>query len=117
MPKAKPKATMMVADGSGGLVQVVDHSFDPPLNWTIRFEVPKADAETWLRYFYAECYRREWSSGGIGQIDASENSGSISVNGGNPDKPQLEWRPKPRTKRLQVRPTKCARPLLGTRPN
>ena len=89
MSKAKAKATIMVADGSGGLVQVVDHRFDPPRNWPIRFEVPKADAETWLRYFYAECHRREWSSGGIGQIDASENSGSISVNAGNPGKPQL----------------------------
>jgi hypothetical protein len=33
MPKAKPKATIMVADGLGGLTQVQDRRFEPPRDW------------------------------------------------------------------------------------
>lgn len=89
MPKSKPKATMMVADGRGGLMRVEDRRFEPPGDWPIRFDVPKPEAGAWLRYFHAERERRDWSSSGIGQIDASENSGSISVNGGSSEKPQF----------------------------
>lgn len=32
---------------------------------------------------------REWRSGGISQVEATENRGSITVNEGNPDKPKL----------------------------
>ena len=88
MAKAKPKAKMMVADGAGGMVQVQDRRFEAG-DWPIRFEVSKEQADTWLRYFYAECERREWSSSGIGQLEARENSGSITVNPGGAGKPQL----------------------------
>jgi hypothetical protein len=89
MPKSKPKATIMVAGANGDLVPVQDRRFDPPRDWPIQFEVAAGDADLWLRYFYDQCARHGWSSGGIGQIDRSENSGSISVNQGSPDKPQL----------------------------
>src|SRR5947209_2900911 len=89
MAKAKSKATAMVADGAGGLMQVPDRRFEPPGDWLIRFEVPREHADIWLKYLYAECHRRRWSSGGIGQMEARENSGSITVNTGGPDQPQL----------------------------
>jgi hypothetical protein len=70
-----------------GVVQ--DLRFEPAKHWPLRFELPSEQAETWLRYFYAECESRGWSSSSMGQIEARENSGSISVNAGTPDKPQL----------------------------
>jgi hypothetical protein len=79
----------MVAGANGGLVPVHDRRFDPQRDWPIRFEIEAADADLWMRYFYDQCARRGWSSGGIAQIERSENSGSISVNQGSPDKPQL----------------------------
>src|SRR5216683_1042966 len=88
MVKTKSKATVMVADGAGGMVQVEDRRFKAD-DWPIRFEVPKEQADIWLRYFYAECEKRGWSSGGIGQLEARENSGSITVNAGDTPKPQL----------------------------
>ena len=88
MAKAKTKAVVMVADGTGGLVQVEDQRF-VAAGWPINFEVPTEQADIWLKYLYAECHRRRWSSGGIGQMEARENSGSITVNTGGPDQPQL----------------------------
>jgi len=70
----------MLAGANGGLVPVHDRRFDPPRDWPIRFEIEAADADLWMRYFYDQCARRGWSSGGIAQIEPSENSGSISVN-------------------------------------
>ena len=75
MAKAKPKAIIMAADGAGGMAQVQDRRFEAG-NWPIRFEVPKEQADTWLQYLSAECGRRGWSSGGIAQLEAKENSGS-----------------------------------------
>jgi hypothetical protein len=81
MPKAKSKATVMTADGSGGLAEVQDRRFEQG-DWPIRFEVPNEQAGTWLRYFSAECERRGWNSSSFGQMEARENSGSITVNTG-----------------------------------
>ena len=72
----------MVADGAGGMVPVQDRRFEAVGDWPIRFEIRGERADTWLRYFNAECTNRGWSSGGIGQLDASENSGSITVTTG-----------------------------------
>ena len=94
MAKAKPKAKMMVADGAGGMVQVQDRRFEAG-DWPIRLEVSKEQADTWFRYFNAECERRRWSSPSIGQQEARENSGSITVKTGGAGKPELavvwEW--------------------------
>jgi hypothetical protein len=88
MVRRKSKATIMVADGAGGMAKVQDRRFENG-DWPIRFVVPKEQADTWLRYFDAECGRRGWSSSGIGQLEAPENSGSITVSSGGPGSPQL----------------------------
>ncbi|HKI10522.1 MAG TPA: hypothetical protein VKA02_00305 [Candidatus Acidoferrum sp.] len=71
MSKAKSKGTIMVADSSGGMVQVKDRRFEERANWPIRFKVLSEQADAWMQYFYAECARREWSCSGMGQIEAS----------------------------------------------
>jgi hypothetical protein len=88
MAKAKSKATIMIADGSGGMVKVQDRRFDAG-DWPIQFEVPNEQADNWLRYFNDECERRGWSTSAIGQMGTRENSGSITVNAGSTDKMQL----------------------------
>lgn len=40
-------------------------------------------------HFQAECDTRGWSSSGISQLEAKENSGTINVNSGSDDKPEL----------------------------
>src|SRR5438067_6182866 len=114
MPKSKSKATVMLAGANGGLVPVHDRRFDPPRDWPIRFEIEAADADLWMRYFYDQCARRSWSSGGIAQIDRSENSGSISVNQGSPDKPQLTvvWERR-RDRAMLVRARSEGQPEMG----
>jgi hypothetical protein len=89
MVKAKSKANVMVTDGDGGMVPVQDRRFDKMADWLIHFEVPKAQADTWLQYFDAECAKRGWSRGSMRQIDARENSGSITVTTGDAGTPQL----------------------------
>jgi hypothetical protein len=88
MAKAKSKATIMVADGTEGMVKMQDRRFERGA-WPIRFAVPKEQADTWLKYFFAECQRHGWSSSGMGQMEAIENSGSITVKVGGTDKPQF----------------------------
>src|SRR5712664_587593 len=88
MAKAKSKAVVSVADGSGGLAQVVDHRFDRR-QWPIQFDVGLPQADTWLRYLAAECRKRNWGCSSLGQMDAKENSGSITVTSGPPGQPQL----------------------------
>ena len=88
MAKAKSKAVVMVADGVGGLVQVEDRRF-VAASWPITFDVPTEQADNWLTYLTAECEKRGWSSGGISQMEAKENSGSITFND-RTGQPQLE---------------------------
>src|SRR5439155_23855323 len=61
----------------------------------------------------AECERRGWNSSGIGQIEARENSGSITVNAGDRDKPQLAvvWERKS-DRPMQVRARSAREPGL-----
>jgi len=80
MAKSNSKATIMVGDGRGGMVQVQDRRFEAARDWPIQFEVPAGQSETWLEYFSAECARRGWSCNGMRQIEARENSGSVNVN-------------------------------------
>lgn len=83
MVRSKSKATIHVADGSGGMMKVEDRRFESA-PWPISFEVPKegGQADDWLRYLNAECNRRGWTAGGIGQIERPENSGSLTINTG-----------------------------------
>jgi hypothetical protein len=96
MAKAKPKSTLMVADGAGELVPLVDRRFEAA-SWPICLDVPKERADTWLQYLSAECGRRGWSSGGIVQLEARENSGSITIHTGGAGQPQVAvvWERKP----------------------
>lgn len=88
MAKAKSKATILVTDGAGGMAKVPDRRFEA-CDWPIRVDVPREQADSWLKYFYAQCEKRRWSSSGIGQFEARENSGSITVNSGGADNRQL----------------------------
>jgi hypothetical protein len=78
MAKRKSKAVIMAADGAGGMVPVLDRRFDQG-DWPVQFHVPREAADTWLQYLSAECRRRGWSLASFGQIEAKENSGSITV--------------------------------------
>ena len=78
MAKAKSKAQIMVADGTGGMVPVQDRRFEQG-DWPIVFEIPKEKADSWLTCLYAECARRGWSSGGMGQIETLGVSFSVVV--------------------------------------
>lgn len=82
MAKAKSKAIITAADSAGGMAQVQDRRFEGG-DWPIRFQVPKEQADTWLQYFSAECGRRGWSCASLGQLEAKENSGSITVSTGD----------------------------------
>jgi hypothetical protein len=88
MARAKSKATIMVAGGTGGMARVEDRRFETG-DWPIAFEVPVEQADTWFRYFYAESERRGWASSSFGQLEARENSGSITVNTGGAEQRQL----------------------------
>ena len=81
MAKTKSKAVIMTADGTGGMARVEDRRFERG-DWPISFNVPteQDQADTWMRYFRAECHRRSWGSNSFGQLERRENSGSITVN-------------------------------------
>jgi len=78
----------MVADGTGGLVEVQDRRFSAAC-WPIGFDVPAEEADSWMTYLSSEGETRGWSSGGISQIEAKENSGSITFNDRS-GQPQME---------------------------
>ncbi|HTG72766.1 MAG TPA: hypothetical protein VMB70_03315, partial [Terriglobia bacterium] len=80
MAKKKAKAKLMVADGAGGIVEVKDSRFET--NWPITFDVEAEYAEGWLEYLQLECQNRNWSSASIGQLEATENSGCITIRTG-----------------------------------
>ena len=78
MAKSKSKATVRLADGAGGMTKVQDHRFDTG-EWPIQFQVASEHADAWMRYLNEECSRRGWSHSSFGQIDRSENSGSLTM--------------------------------------
>ena len=89
MAKTKSKAIISVADGAGGMREVKDHRFEKG-DWPIKFEIPveQEQADRWPRYLSAGCHRRGWALSGLGQLERTANSGTITitVNG----KPQLD---------------------------
>ena len=78
MAKAKSKATIMVADGAGGMMKVSDRRFETE-GWPVEFDVPIDVAETWFRYVSAEIEKRGWSQNSLSQHERRENSGTITV--------------------------------------
>ena len=90
MAKSKMKASMSVADGSGGLVPVADERFSEG-PWPVEFTIPAAEADDWMSYLNAECSSRVWSTAGISQLDSQENSGSLTIREGKQSKLTIVW--------------------------
>jgi hypothetical protein len=89
MAKTKSRAVITVADGRGGMVQVQDRRFEKIQDWPVLVVVPSERADTWLGYLNAACETRGWASNGIRQFEAHENSGTVNVNSGSVDRPEL----------------------------
>ena len=79
MNRSKPKATVLVADGAGGMVPVRDLRFDEgnPFRWT-EIELSQDAAKDWLRALAGECENRRWSSSSLGQYARGDQSVMIS---------------------------------------
>jgi hypothetical protein len=99
--KSKPKAKLKVADGAGGLLEVVDRRFDSS-EWPISFQVPASEAEDWFCHLQFECERRGWSSAGMSQQQSRENSGSLMLLEAGVEKLSVVW-DRPRGDALNIR--------------
>ena len=114
MAKQKASAKIQVADGAGGMRPVIDHRFETG-PWPIEFVIPTKDANTWIAHLKTEMQERGWSSSGISQIDADENSGTLSVhaaNGPSPPTLHIVWE-KPRGADLCVRARPSGSPIMS----
>jgi hypothetical protein len=78
MPKQKSNAQIHVADGAGGMRPVADLRFEAG-QWPIELTIPAKDAENWMAHLSAEVEEHGWSSSSFSQLDATENSGTLSV--------------------------------------
>ncbi len=76
--KRKADAAVYVADGAGGLRAVQDLRFEED-EWPISFIASSDEAEAWMAQLDAEVDDRGWASSSFSQLDAAENSGTISV--------------------------------------
>src|SRR5438105_1788912 len=83
MAKAKSKAVVMAADGAGAMKRLEDRRFEAG-PWPISFDLPEQQADNWFQYLAAECNRRGWNSCAISQIEAKENSGSLTITASEP---------------------------------
>lgn len=113
MPKQKPSTQIHVADGASGMRSVIDHRFEAG-PWLIEFVIPTKDADSWMAHLDAEMKERGWSASGISQIDADENSGTLSVhvaNGSSPPTLHIVWE-KPRGADLCVRARPDGSPIM-----
>src|SRR5829696_6157449 len=108
MPKQKSSAQIQVADGAGGMQPVADLRFEAGA-WPIELVVPANDAESWMAHLDAEAEEHGWYSSGLSQLEATENSGSLSVHTANgPSTATLDivWeRPRGKELRLRARPS------------
>ncbi len=108
MPKQKPSAQIHVADGAGGMRQVTDVRFEAG-EWPIKLVVPATEAEVWMAHLSAEAEERGWSSSSVSQLEATENSGTLSVHtatGRSPATLDIAWdRLRGKELRLRGRPS------------
>ncbi len=114
MPKKKSSAQIHVADGAGGMRQVADLRFEADV-WPIELVVPTKDAETWMAHLSAETEERDWNSSSFSQLDAAENSGTLSVHtakGLSPARIDIVWE-RPRGKELRLRARPSGDPVLS----
>jgi hypothetical protein len=114
MPKQKSSAQVRVADGAGGLRQVIDLRFEGG-EWPIEVVVPAKDAETWMAHLSAETEERGWNVSSFSQLDAAENSGTLSVHtaiGPSPATLDIVWE-RSRGKDLRLRARPSGDPILS----
>lgn len=114
MPKQKLSAQVHVADGAGGMRQVTDLCFEDD-DWPIELTIPAKNAETWMAHLSAEVEERGWNSSSISQIDAAENSGTLSVhaaNGPSPATLDIVWE-RLREEKLRLRARPNGDPVLS----
>lgn len=114
MPKRQSAAQILVADGTGGMRQVTDLRFESG-EWPITLVVPAKDAETWMAHLNAETEERGWNSSAFSQLDAAENSGTLSVhatNGPSPPTLDIVWE-RLRGKELRLRARPSGDPVLS----
>jgi len=78
MAKERAGARISVADGAGGLREVEDHRFDDT-HWPVELRVEADDAQAWIAHVTAEAEARGWSSASYGQLEAAQNSGSLTL--------------------------------------
>ncbi len=105
MRRSKPKSKIMVADGAGGLLEVVDRRFERR-DWPISFQVPAVEANNWFRHLEFECERRGWSSAGMSQLQCRENSGSLMLLDAGAEKLSVVWdRARGEALNIRARPT------------
>src|SRR4051812_11224949 len=78
MAKRKSAARLHVADGAGAMREVTDLRFDAN-DWPIKLVVPANNAEAWMAHVNAESQERGWNLSSFSQLNATENSGTLSV--------------------------------------
>jgi hypothetical protein len=104
MSKQKSSVEIHITDGAGGMRPVSDLRFETA-EWPIELVVPAKDADIWMAHLGAGVQERGWSSSGLSQIDAVENSGTLSVHAANRTSPptlHIVWE-KPRDAALRVK--------------
>jgi hypothetical protein len=114
MPKQKSSTQIHVADGADGMRQVADRRFETG-EWPIEFVVSAKDAEPWMAHLNAEIEERGWNSSSFSQLDAVENSGTLSVHTGSGPSPatlDIIWE-RTRGKELQLRARASGDPVLS----
>jgi hypothetical protein len=74
----KPRAAVHVADGAGGLRQLEAQGFDDGV-WPVQRAIPAQDAAEWMAHWNAIAESRGWSAGGLAQLHAEHNAGSMTV--------------------------------------
>src|SRR5919112_4167572 len=74
----RSSAQIHVADGAGGMRHVSDLRFEAG-EWPIELVVPANDAEIWMAHLDAEAEEHGWYSSSFSQLEATENSGTLSV--------------------------------------
>jgi hypothetical protein len=115
-PRSKPKAEVLVADGSGGMRKMEDRRFERG-DWPISFEVPveQEQADRWSRYLRWSCHTRSWQLAGLGQIDRPENSGTMSISSSAGPQIDLTWeRKRDRPLKVRARPVASATLTLAS---
>ncbi len=113
MSKQKSGTQIHVADGTGGMRQLSDLRFDAE-EWPIALVIPPQHAETWMAHLSAEIEERGWNSSSLSQLDAVENSGTLSVHTANgPSPPTLDfaWE-RLRGKEMKLRARPSGSPVL-----